>query len=87
MTAEGPEEQPPSPTPVVPPDLRLRGDRPRVTRLSRRVLIGLGAVSALAVALLPPLIGTHGLWAAILILNITRGVTLGLRYPKIEARA
>ncbi|MBB5046128.1 type IV secretion system protein VirB10 [Rhodopseudomonas rhenobacensis] len=50
MTAEGPEEQPPSPTPVVPPDLRLRGERPRVTRLSRRVLIGLGAVSALAVA-------------------------------------
>ena len=32
------------------PDLRLRGERPRVTRLSRRVLIGLGAVSALAVA-------------------------------------
>ena len=50
MTAEGPEEQPPTPTPVVPPDLRLRGERPRVTRLSRRVLIGLGAVSALAVA-------------------------------------
>ncbi|PNG25442.1 TrbI/VirB10 family protein [Methylocella silvestris] len=50
MTAEGPEEKPPSPTPVVPPDLRLRGERPRVTRLSRRVLIGLGAVSALAVA-------------------------------------
>lgn len=50
MTAEGPEEQMPSPTPVVAPDLRLRGERPRVTRLSRRVLIGLGAVSALAVA-------------------------------------
>jgi len=50
MTAEGPEEQPPLPTPVVPPDLRLRGERPRVTRLSRRVLVGLGAVSALAVA-------------------------------------
>ena len=50
MTAEVPEEQPPAPTPVVPPDLRLRGERPRVTRLSRRVLIGLGAVSALAVA-------------------------------------
>jgi len=34
----------------VKPDLRLRADRPRVTRLSRRVLIGLGCVSALAVA-------------------------------------
>jgi type IV secretory pathway VirB10-like protein len=50
MTAEAPEEQPASPTPVIPPDLRLRGERPRVTRLSRRVLIRLGAVSALAVA-------------------------------------
>ncbi|MCP1912530.1 type IV secretion system protein VirB10 [Bradyrhizobium elkanii] len=36
--------------PVAPPDLRLRGERPPVTRLSRKVLIGLGAVSALAVA-------------------------------------
>lgn len=36
--------------PVVPPDLRLRGERPPVTRLSRKMLIGLGAVSALAVA-------------------------------------
>jgi len=36
--------------PVAPPDLRLRGERPVVTRLSRRILIGLGAVSALAVA-------------------------------------
>ncbi len=35
---------------VAPPDLRLRGERPRVTRLSRKVLIGLGAVSALSVA-------------------------------------
>ena len=39
-----------APEPSVPPDLRLRGERPRVTRLSRRVLIGLGGVSALAVA-------------------------------------
>ncbi|MDH6260797.1 TrbI/VirB10 family protein [Bradyrhizobium sp. BR13661] len=36
--------------PVAPPDLRLRGERPPVTRLSRKMLIGLGAVSALAVA-------------------------------------
>ena len=49
MTDE-PEEQPASTTPVVPPDLRLRGERPRVTRLSRKVLITLGAVSALAIA-------------------------------------
>ena len=29
--------------PEVTPDLRLRPERPRVTRLSRKVLIGLGA--------------------------------------------
>ncbi|MDR3512694.1 MAG: TrbI/VirB10 family protein [Caulobacteraceae bacterium] len=49
MTDE-PEGQQAAPAPVVAPDLRLRGERPRVTRLSRKVLIGLGAVSALAVA-------------------------------------
>ncbi|MCP1850102.1 MULTISPECIES: TrbI/VirB10 family protein [unclassified Bradyrhizobium] len=36
--------------PAAQPDLRLRGERPTVTRLSRKILIGLGAVSALAVA-------------------------------------
>jgi type IV secretion system protein VirB10 len=37
-------------TPDVAPDLRLRPERPRVTRLSRKVLVGLGGVSGLAVA-------------------------------------
>lgn len=36
--------------PDVTPDLRLRAERPRVTRLSRKVLIGLGAVAGLAIA-------------------------------------
>ncbi|MGD9920864.1 MAG: TrbI/VirB10 family protein [Pseudorhodoplanes sp.] len=36
--------------PDVTPDLRLRPERPRVTRLSRKVLIGLGGVSGLVVA-------------------------------------
>jgi MATE family multidrug resistance protein len=45
------------------------------------------AVYALSVAALMPLIGNHGLWAGLMILNATRGVTLGLRYPRIEARA
>lgn len=40
-----PQEQP-----TVTPDLRLRAARPRVTRLSRKVLIGLGCISALAIA-------------------------------------
>ncbi|MBB4383541.1 TrbI/VirB10 family protein [Bradyrhizobium sp. SBR1B] len=36
--------------PVAPPDFRLRGERPPVTRLSRKILICFSAVSALAVA-------------------------------------
>jgi type IV secretion system protein VirB10 len=36
--------------PEVTPDLRLRPERPQVTRLSRKVLIGLGAVSGIAIA-------------------------------------
>jgi type IV secretion system protein VirB10 len=36
--------------PEITPDLRLRAERPRVTRLSRKVLIGLGGVAGLAVA-------------------------------------
>src|ERR1700744_6569337 len=50
MTAEGPEEHPAPPPPVSSPDLRLRGERPHVMRLSRKVLVSLGAVSALAIA-------------------------------------
>lgn len=44
------------------------------------------AVYALALAALIPLMGNHGLWAGLMILNTARGITLGLRYPKIEAR-
>ena len=36
--------------PALTPDLRLRPERPRVTRLSRKVLIGLGCVAGIAVA-------------------------------------
>ncbi|RWL93231.1 MAG: TrbI/VirB10 family protein [Mesorhizobium sp.] len=49
MTDAPNEEGSAAPEPV-PPDLRLRAERPRVTRLSRKVLISMGCVSALAVA-------------------------------------
>jgi MATE family multidrug resistance protein len=45
------------------------------------------AVYAASVAVLLPAFGNHGLWAALMILNATRGITLGLRYPALEARA
>jgi len=50
MTAGGDAEHQGTPEPALPPDLRLRGERPRVTRLSRKVLVALGAASALAIA-------------------------------------
>ena len=36
--------------PEVTPDLRLRAESPRITRLSRKMLIGLGGASSLAIA-------------------------------------
>ncbi len=42
---DGPQE-----APDVTPDLRLRPERPRVTRLSRKVLVGIGGISGLAIA-------------------------------------
>ena len=41
----------------------------------------------LAVVTLIPLMGNHGLWMALIISFVARGITLGLRYPRIEARA
>ena len=39
-----------------------------------------------AAALMPPL-GNHGLWLALLISFVARGITLGLRYPALERAA
>ncbi len=43
------------------------------------------AIYVVAAALLVPMIGNHGLWLALLISFLARGVTLGLRYPALEA--
>jgi multidrug resistance protein, MATE family len=37
--------------------------------------------------LLVPVLGNHGLWASLMVLNVTRGVTLARRYPALEAAA
>ena len=42
---------------------------------------------ALALALLIPAFGNHGLWAALMVLNAARTVALWRRYPKVAARA
>lgn len=44
-------------------------------------------VYALALALLVPLAGNHGLWASLMVLNAVRTATLWRRYPRILARA
>jgi len=41
----------------------------------------------IALALLLPSYGNHGLWASLIIFSIARGVTLGFKYPALEASA
>jgi MATE family, multidrug efflux pump len=45
------------------------------------------AIYIAALALLIPLWGNHGLWAALLISFVARGATLALRYPALERGA
>lgn len=44
-------------------------------------------IYGVALALLMPWLGAHGLWAALLISFVARGITLGWRYPSLEAEA
>ena len=48
--------------------------------------VSLCAYAAMAAALVP-LMGNHGLWIALLLSLVVRAVTLGLRYPAVEAAA
>lgn len=53
----------------------------------RNMMVVSAAVYALAVALLVPAFGNHGLWGALLVSFAARGLTLGLRYPALEVSA
>jgi MATE family multidrug resistance protein len=57
------------------------------TRAMRNAAILSVAIYGLALSLLMPAFGNHGLWASLMVLNAARGVTLALRYPSLEARA
>ncbi len=57
------------------------------TRAMRNAAIASAAVYVAALVLLVPALGNHGLWAALMVLNATRGLTLAVRYPALEARA
>jgi MATE family multidrug resistance protein len=58
-----------------------------LTREMRQTMLISVAVYALALLLLLPTLGNHGLWAALMILNITRGITMARQWPKVKARA
>ena len=57
------------------------------TRDMRNMMALSFVIYLLALAALVPIFGNHGLWMALLVSFVARGVTLGLKYPKIEARA
>ncbi|TDK48774.1 MATE family efflux transporter [Antarcticimicrobium luteum] len=57
------------------------------TRDMRNMMAVSFAVYVAALALLVPAFGNHGLWLALLISFVARAITLGLRYPSLEARA
>jgi MATE family multidrug resistance protein len=58
--------------------------RSRDMRNMMAVSLAVYVVAALA---LVPSLGNHGLWLALLISFLARGVTLGLRYPALERDA
>lgn len=58
-----------------------------LTRDMRVAMIWSALAFLAAVLLLPPVWGNHGLWAALMVLNLSRGVTMALRYPRAEAAA
>ncbi len=51
----------------------------------RRAMIEAVAIYVVALSVFLPWLGNHGLWLALMVLNVARGVTLGIRYPRLEA--
>jgi MATE family multidrug resistance protein len=56
------------------------------TRAMRNAMLLSVAVYVVALAALVPAFGNHGLWAALMVLNVVRALTLAIRYPALEAR-
>lgn len=55
------------------------------TRAMLRAMAISVAVYGAALAALIPLMGNHGLWAALMVLNATRGLTMWRAYPRVIA--
>jgi len=54
------------------------------TRAMRWAMLQSVTVYAIALLITVPNLGNHGLWLSLMILNVTRGLTLGYRYPALE---
>ena len=57
------------------------------TRAMRNSMALSVAVYAGAAALLMPGLGNHGLWAALMVMNVTRALTLGVAFPRLVRAA
>jgi MATE family multidrug resistance protein len=55
------------------------------TRAMRQAMLVSVAIYAAALAVLLPAFGNHGLWAALMVLYIARGLTMARLYPRVEA--
>lgn len=53
----------------------------------RNMMVLSFAVYAISIAVLMPIYGNHGLWMALLLSFVARGVTLAWHYPALEAQA
>ena len=57
------------------------------TRAMMQAILVAVAAYGVALALFVPLMGNHGLWAALMVLNLVRGIAMARRYPRVEAAA
>ncbi len=56
------------------------------TRAMRNAMVQSVAIYIVALCVLVPTLGNHGLWAALMVLNTARGITMGWRYPRLESQ-
>ncbi|MEP5728247.1 MAG: MATE family efflux transporter [Sulfitobacter sp.] len=54
------------------------------SRDMRNMMMVSFVIYVLAILTLVPALGNHGLWAAMLVAFVVRGITLGVRYPALE---
>jgi len=58
-----------------------------LTREMRQAMLASVLAYAAALLVLVPLFGNHGLWAALMVLNIARAVTMGRKWPMLKQKA